>query len=328
MLTRRDVVRRVAATAALPMLPSIAAAEDFPSRPLSLIVPYAAGGSADVLPRIVSERMHVALGQPIVVENVTGAAGSLGAGRLARAPSDGYTLGLGTWSTHVANAAVYPLTYDVVTGFTPIGLLANSPLVIATRKDLPANNVRELVSWIGRNGEALQATNGPGSVMHLGGLLFEKQTGAKLRFVAYRGSAPAVQDLIAGRVDLYIGFPADVLVHARAGNLKVLAVAAGTHLAAAPEVPTAEEAGLSDYAVSGWFALWGPKRIAPERVAKLNAAVVEALADEHVRRRVEHDLVMMLPSEADRSTDALGAFQKAEIQKWWPLIKAANVRAE
>jgi tripartite-type tricarboxylate transporter receptor subunit TctC len=328
MLTRRDVVRKVAAAAALPMLPSDAPADDFPSRPLSLIVPYAAGGSADVLPRIVSERMRVALGQPIIVENVTGAAGSLGAGRLARAASDGYALGLGTWSTHVANAAVYPLTYDVVTDFTPVGLLANSPLVIATRNDLPANNVSELVAWIRRKGEALQATNGPGSVMHLGGLLFENQTAAKLRFVAYRGSAPAVQDLLAGRVDVYIGFPADLLGHARAGNLKTLAVAAATRLAAAPELPTAAEAGLPDFLVSGWFALWAPKDVAGERVARLNAALAEALADERVRRRVENDLVMMIPSEAERAPDALGAFQKAEIRKWWPLIKAANIRAE
>jgi tripartite-type tricarboxylate transporter receptor subunit TctC len=319
----------MAAIAAIPTLGSTAVpAEDFPSRPLSLIVPYAAGGSADVLPRIVAERMRVALGQPIVIENVTGAAGNLGTGRVARAAPDGYTLGLGTWSTHVANAAVYPLPHDVVNDFSPIGLFASSPLVIASRKDLPASDLRELIAWMRAKGDALQATTGSGSVMHLGGLLLERQTNAKLKFVPYRGSAPAVQDLLAGHVDLYIGFPADVLPPARAGNLKVYAVAGNARLAVAPELPTAAEAGLPDFTVSGWFALWGPKGVASDRIAKLNSALAEALADGGVSSRLENDLFMLLPANTERSPGALGAFQRAEIQKWWPLMKAVNLKAE
>ncbi|AMN42032.1 Bug family tripartite tricarboxylate transporter substrate binding protein [Rhodoplanes sp. Z2-YC6860] len=329
MLTRRRVVEGMAAIAVIPALgPISAATDDFPSRPLSLVVPYAAGGSADILPRIVAERMRVTLGQPIVFENVTGAAGNLGTGRIARAPSDGYTFGLGTWSTHVANAAVYSLTHNVESDFSAIGLLARGPLVIASRNDLPPNDLRELVAWMRAKGDALQATNGSGSVMHLAGLLLERQTGAKLKFVPYRGSAPAVQDLLAGHVDLYVGFPADVLPSARAGHLKVYAVAASARLAVAPEIPTTAEAGLPDFTVSGWFAFWGPKGIADNRIAKLNSALTDALDHDDVRSRLENDLLMLLPAETERSPEALAAFQRAEIQRWWPLMKAANLKTE
>src|SRR4051812_44994624 len=207
-------MRLAASAAALPLLSGTVAGQDYPARPITLIVPYAAGGSADTLPRVIAERMRTTLGKPIIVENVTGAAGSIGVGRIARAAPDGYTFGLGTWSTHVANAAVYPLQYDVRDDFEPIAQIAFSPLLIATGKNLPPNNLVELIAWLKANPDkASQATNGPGSVMHLAGVSLQNQTGTRFNFVPYRGSAPAMQDLLSGHIDLYIGLPADLLPH-------------------------------------------------------------------------------------------------------------------
>ena len=305
-----------------------AAAQPYPARPVTLIVPYAAGGSADTLPRIVAERMRETLGKPIVIENVTGAAGSIGVGRVARAAPDGYTFGLGTWSTHVANGAVYALPYDVLNDFAPISLIASSPLLIASKKTVPANNLRELISWLKANPDKVsQGTNGPGSVMHLGGVFLQRQTGTRFSFVPYRGSAPAMQDLLAGQIDIYIGLPADIVPQARAGGIKVYAVAAAKRLTAAPEVPTVDEAGLRELYVSAWFGFWAPKGTPADVIGKLGGAVNAALADPGVRTRLTEELHLEIPDQA-RTPAALGAFQKAEIQKWWPIIKAANIKAE
>jgi tripartite-type tricarboxylate transporter receptor subunit TctC len=307
----------------------VATAQDYPSRPITLVVPYAAGGSADVLPRLIAERMRTTLGKPVIVENVTGAAGGIGTGRIARAAPDGYTFGLGTWSTHVANAAVYALPYDVKNDFEPIAQIAFSPLLIATRKALPPNNLKELISWLHASaGKASQGTNGPGSVMHLAGALLQRETGTRFDFVPYRGAAPAMQDLVSGQIDLYIGLPADILPMMRAGSVKVHAVASQKRLASASDVPTVDDAGLAKFYVSAWFGLWAPKGTPNHAIAKLNASVIEALNNPTVRTRLQQDLSLEIPAASQQAPESLRAFQAAEIEKWWPIIKAANIKAE
>lgn len=328
---RREFLRLATAAAAvtLPAFSGRAAGQDYPARPLTLIVPYAAGGSADILPRAIAERMRANLGQSIVIDNATGAAGSIGTGRLARAAPDGYTFGLGTWSTHVANAVVYPLPYDVRTDFEPIAEIAFGPLLIATARNVPASTLAELIAWLKANPDkAVQGTNGPGSVMHLAGVLLQERTGTRFGFVPYRGSAPAVQDLLSGQIDLYIGLPADLLAHARAGKIKVHAVAAPARLTTAPDIPTTDEAGLPGLHVAAWFGLWAPKGTPKEIVARLAAATREALADPIVRRRVQQELSLEIPL-LDRQTPAgLAAMQAAEIERWWPILRAAAIKAE
>ena len=322
-------MRLAAAATVLTAGSGAVAAQDYPARPITLIVPYAAGGSADTLPRVVAERMRASLRSSVVIDNVTGAAGSIGTGRLARAAPDGYTFGLGTWSTHVANGAVYPLQYDVRSDFEPIAEIAFSPLLVATTKNLPPNTLAELIAWLKANPDkASQGTNGPGSVMHLAGVLFQEQTGTHFNFVPYRGSAPALQDLLSGQTDLYIGLPADLLPHARAGTVKVHAVAARERIMTAPEIPTTDEAGLPGFHVAAWFGLWAPRNTPKEAVARLNAATREALADLAVRRRLQQELSLEIPPTDQQTPAALAAFQAAEIEKWWPVIRAAKIKAE
>ena len=318
-----------AAATVLTSGPSAVAGQDYPARPITLIVPYAAGGSADTLPRVVAERMRTGLRSSVVIDNVTGAAGSIGTGRLARAAPDGYTFGLGTWSTHVANGAVYPLQYDVRSDFEPIAEIAFSPLLVATTKNLPPNTLAELIAWLKANPDkASQGTNGLGSVMHLAGVLLQEQTGTRFNFVPYRGSAPALQDLLSGQIDLYIGLPADLLPHSRAGTVKVHAVAARERITTAPDIPTTDEAGLPGFYVAAWFGLWAPRKTPKEAVERLNAATRDALADPVVRRRLQQELSLEIPPTDQQTPTALAAFQAAEIEKWWPVIKAAKIKAE
>jgi tripartite-type tricarboxylate transporter receptor subunit TctC len=329
MLSRRDFLY-FAASAATPLAFSRSThAQDYPSRPVTLVVPYPAGGSADAFTRIIAERMHATLGKPIVVENVTGAAGSIGTGRVARAAPDGYTFGLGNWSTHVANGAIYPLQYDVRSDFEPIAQIVFSPLMIATSKKSPPNNLTELLAWLKANSDKVsQGTNGAGSIMHLAGVLLEKETGARFNFVPYRGSAPAVQDLLSGQIDLYIGLPADLMPHARAGNIKVHAIAARDRIATALDIPTADEAGLPRFQVSAWFGFWAPKGTSGNIVAKLNAAIREALADPALRKRLQQELYLEIPRPEMQTSTALRNFQATQIEKWWPVIRAAKIKPE
>jgi tripartite-type tricarboxylate transporter receptor subunit TctC len=336
-IRRRRFLHLSAGIAALPALSRFAsaqgpihdAAEDYPARAITLVVPYAAGGSADTFPRIIAEHMRTTLGRPVIVENVTGAAGSIGTGRVARAAPDGYTFGLGNWSTHVANGAVYALNYDVLNDFEPISLIVFSPLLIATKKALPPSSLKELIAWLRMNPDkASQATNGPGSIMHLAGVLFQRETGTRFGFVPYRGAGPAMNDLVGGQVDLYIGLAADILPHARSGAITVHAVAAKDRLIEAPDIPTVGEAGVSGLNVSAWFGFWAPKGTSRERIGRLNAAVVAALADHTVRQRLQRDLSLNISSPTMQTPDHLRAFQAAEIQKWWPIIKAANIKGE
>jgi tripartite-type tricarboxylate transporter receptor subunit TctC len=302
-------------------------AEDFPSRAIDLIVPAAAGGPTDALARILAERMRASIGQPIVVENVPGAAGSTGVGHVARATPDGYTIVIGLSSTHVVNAAIYTLPYDVVNDFAPIALIANSPHLIVSKNTVPANDLRELIAWLKANpGKALAGTAGIGSPPHIAAIFFQNLTGTTFQFVPYRGAAPAIQDLLAGQIDLF--FPqAFALQFVLAGKIKAYAVMAPTRLRAAPDIPTADEAGAPGLYVSTWYGLWAPNGTPKDVITKLNAAVVEALADPTVRKRLA-DQQLDIFSREMQTPEALGRFQKAEIKKWGPIIKALKIKTE
>jgi tripartite-type tricarboxylate transporter receptor subunit TctC len=307
---------------------TIAAEQVYPSRPITMIVPFAAGGPTDTIARTLAEPMRVSLGQPVILENVTGAAGSIGAGRVARAAGDGYTLVIGVWGTHVLNGAIYPLSYDLLKDFEPISLVASNPMVIVARKAVPANNLMELIAWLKANPDKASAgTTGTGGASHVAAILFQKETSTRFQFVPYRGLAPAMQDLVAGQIDMMIDNPATSLPQVRAGTIKAYATTAKARLAAAPDIPTADEAGLSGFTVSQWTALWAPKGTPKDIIAKLNEAVVESLADKNVLARLA-DLGQSIPPRDQQTPESLGAYQKAEIEKWWPIIKAANIKAE
>jgi len=304
------------------------AAQAYPTHPITMVVPFSAGGPTDTIARIMAERMGKALGQTVVVENVTGAAGSIGVGRVARAAPDGYTLSIGHWSTHVVNGAVYELSYELLKDFEPVAMIATNPQLIVTRTTVPATNLNELITWVKVNQEKVSVgTAGVGSASHVGGIYFQNIIDAKLLFVPYRGTAPAMQDLIAGRTDLMLDQAANSLPWVRSGKIRAYAVTAKARMAAAPDIPTVDEAGLPGLYIAVWHALWVPKGTPKDIVARLNAAVVEALADPSVRQRLA-DLGQEIPPREQQTPDALGAYHQAEIAKWWPLIKAAGIKAE
>lgn len=309
-------------------LAGAAFADPYPVRPISLVVPYAAGGPADTIARIVAERMRGALGQSIVIENVTGAGGSIGAGRVARAAPDGYTIVIGNWSTHVANGVLYSLSYDLMDDFAPISLLASEPDLIVTRKAMPASGLKELIAWLKTHGEtATGGTSGVGGPSHVAAVLFQKETGTQFQLVPYRGAGPALQDLLAERLDIMVTGPSIVLPYLQANKLKAYAVTTKRRIAAAPDVPTTDEAGLAGFHVDVWQALWAPKDTPTDVVARLSAAAHEALADAGVRQRLAA-LALEIPSDQQQGPDALRTYQKAEIARWWPVIKAANIKGE
>ena len=322
-----STLRMLAILWAVSAVGPVANAQGYPSRPITIGMPFAAGGSGDTIARIVAERLRVTLGRPVIVENITGAGGSIGTGRVARATPDGYTLILGNWATHVVNGAVLALQYDVLNDFEPVSLVASQPMLIVAKKAVPATNLKELIAWLKANpGKASQGTAGAGSATHIAGVFFQNETGTRLPLVTYRGSAPAMQDLVAGQIDLIIDLPGNSLSQARAGTVKALAVTAKSRLAAAHEIPSVDEAALPGFYISVWYALWAPKGTPKDVIAKLNAAVTDALADPTVRHRLA-DLGNEIPPLDRQSPEALGAFHKAEIEKWWPIIKAANIKA-
>jgi tripartite-type tricarboxylate transporter receptor subunit TctC len=293
-----------------------------------MIVPFAAGGPVDTIARIVGVPMGKALGQSIVVENVVGAAGTLGVGRVARAAPDGYTLSIGHWSTHVINGAVYPLQYDLLRDLEPLALIASNPLMIVAHPSVPARDLKELIVWLKANpGKASAGTAGAGSASHMGGIYFQGATGTRFEFVPYKGTGPAMQDLLGGRIELMFDQASNSIPQVRGGKIRALAVTARTRIAAAPDVPTVDEAGLPGLHVSVWYGIWAPRGTPREVSARLNAAIVAALADPTVRQRLS-DLGQEIPQREQQTPEALGAFHKAEIEKWWPMVKAAGIKPE
>jgi tripartite-type tricarboxylate transporter receptor subunit TctC len=304
------------------------AAQPYPTRPITIVVPFPPGGAFDTTGRILADRMRASLGQPVIIENVGGAAGNIGVARVARAAPDGYTLSYGIWSTHVVNPAIYALNFDPVKDFEPIALLATSPQVIVSSNAVPAKDLRGLVAWLKAEGNhAKLSTVGPGSPPHMAGIFLQQLTDTRVQFVPYRGGAPAMQDLLAGQVDLTILQPAVVLPHVRAGQVRAYAVTADTRLTTAPEIPSVDEAGVPGLYVSTWSSLWAPKGTPKDVVMRLNAAVTEALGDPAVRRRLT-EIGQEVPPREQQSPEALAALQAAEIARWWPIIKAANIKAE
>lgn len=304
------------------------AAQDYPTRPITMVVPQGAGSPLDTIGRILSERMRVSLGQPVIIENVAGAAGSIGVGRVARAAPDGYTIVIGIWSTHVANAAIQPLKYDVLNDFEPIALHGTNPQVIVARKSLMQSDLKGLITWLQANPDkATAGTAGVGSPQHVFGAFFQSVTATRFRFVAYRSAAQAMQDLLAERIDFMIDAQANALPQVRDGRITAFAVTGKMRSAAAPEIPTVDEAGLAGFHFSVWNATWVPKGTPKSIVRQLNAAIVEALADTKVRTQLMSLGQEIFPPD-QQTPEALHAFQKAEIEKWWPIIKAAGIKAE
>jgi tripartite-type tricarboxylate transporter receptor subunit TctC len=324
-LSRRRFLRFAVGGVALPATARIANAQVYPSRPITLVAPFAAGGPVDTLARFMAERLRSALGQPIIIENVSGAGGSLGVGRVARATPDGYTLVQGLWSTHVVNAFVYTLPYDVLDDFEPVALLTNNSTVMVARKTMPASDLKEFVAWLKANPDQVSVgTAGAGSPQHIFGVFLQNATGARFQFVHYRGSAPAMQDLVAGRIDLMINDQVTSLPQVRAGNIKAYAVMGKSRLTNAPDIPTADEAGLPGFHLSVWNALWAPKGTPKGIIARLNAAVADALADPAARAHLA-DLGQQVVAPDEQTPQWLRAFHKAELAKWGPIIKAANI---
>jgi tripartite-type tricarboxylate transporter receptor subunit TctC len=305
-----------------------AQAEPYPARPITLVVPFPAGGPTDAIGRIVADGLGAAFGKSVIVENVPGATGSIGSGRVARAQADGYTLILGTVATHVFNGAAYELKYNVVSDFEPISLVAFDPQIIAVRKSLPVSDLRQLIGWLKANPDkATAGTAGVGSTSHVSAINFQKITGTQFGFVPYRGLGPAMQDLLAGQIDMLLDLAANSVPQVRAGNVKALAVTARSRLPSAPDVPTVDEAGLPGFYFLNWHGLWVPHGTPAEVVEKLNAATRKALANPVTVKRLG-DIGQQIPSPDQQTGAALGSYQKDEIAKWWPVIKAANIKGE
>jgi tripartite-type tricarboxylate transporter receptor subunit TctC len=321
-------MRKIIAALACVMAATIgsAAAQTWPSRPITVIVPFPAGGPTDAIVRVLGERMRLSLGQPLVVEYVTGAAGTIGLTRAARAAPDGHTVIFGHWGTHVMAGAVYPLQIDLAKDFAPVSLLPSNPYLLVSKTAIPATNLQELIAWLKANEDkASQGTPGVNTGPHLFGQLLQQRTGTRFALVPYRGSGPALQDLMAGQIDLMFEQAQTSLQHVRGGRLKAYAVTAPARLASAPEIPTVDEAGVPGLHMSLWYGLWASGGTPRDVVDKLNAAVVEALADPAVRQRLT-ELELQVPPRDRQTPEALAAYQKAEIDKWWPIIKATAAK--
>jgi tripartite-type tricarboxylate transporter receptor subunit TctC len=316
--------------AALGVLAGIAAAsaQSFPSRPVTAVVPATAGGPTDTIGRIVMARAQQLLGQTIVVENVGGASGTIGTGRVVRAEPDGYTIGIGGVNHYVVNASVYPLAYDTLKDFEPVSMLSNGPMLIMSRNSIPAKNLQELIGWLKANPDNVTfGTGGLASPPHISGLSLQAVTGNKFQFVPFRGSAPALQQVLGGQLDIIIDQASAALSIAKGGGVRAYAVTAKQRLASAPDIPTVDEAGLPGFHVSIWQAVWAPKGTPKEVIAKLNAAIAGALADPAVQKRLA-DIGQELPTREQMTPEGFGAFHKAEMDKWTPIIKAANIKPE
>ena len=305
-----------------------ALAQSYPTRPITVVVPFSAGGPSDAMMRILGERMKVSLGQPILVENVTGAGGSIGVARVVHSPADGYTIGFGHLGTHVANGAIYKLNYDLVTDLEPIVLLPSNPMVIVSKNSVPAKSLKELIAWLkSRPQPATAGTAGAGSGSHIAGVAFESAAGVKLQFVPYRGTAPALNDLVAGQIDIIVDQTSNSINQIRAGTIRGYAVTDSKRVEQAADIPTVDEAGLPKFHMTLWSGLWAPKGTPKEIIAKVNAAALDAMKDPQTRKNLEN-LGLQMPPADKLTPEALGEWQKAEIAKWWPIIKAAHVAVD
>ena len=325
-MKRRTFIKAALGSASL--WPLLAQADTYPSRTITLVVPFAAGGPTDVIARLIGERMGASLGQTVLIENVTGASGTIAGMRVARATPDGYTIGIGHWGTHVLNGAIYDLQYDLLKDFEPVALIANGPQLIIGKPSLPATDLKQLIAWLKENpGKASAGTAGPGSGAHVAGVFFQNLTGTSFVFVPYRGAGPALNDLMAGQIDVMFDQASNSLAQVRGGTVKAYAVTAQTRLASAPDIPTVDEAGLPGLYIAYWHGIWAPKNTPGDIVAKLNAAIVAALADPKLRARFL-ELGQEIPPPERQGSAALRSHQEAEIEKWWPIVKAAHIRAE
>jgi tripartite-type tricarboxylate transporter receptor subunit TctC len=323
------MLRRSALALLATALAGPASAQAYPTKPITLIVPFAAGGPTDLMARIMGERMSKELGQQIIIDNITGAAGTIAMGKLAHATPDGYTIGIGHLGTNVVNGLIYKnLNYDLLDDLVPIALLPSNPLLVVTSNQVPAKDLKELVAYLKANADKISGgTAGMGSGSHIGALAFFAVTGTNYQLVPYRGTGPAVQDLIANQIQIMIDQSSNSLPHVRAGKLKVYAVAAKERTAAAPDIPTTAEAGFPGIEVAIWHGLWAPKGTPTEIIAKLNAAAVAALKDPEMRRKLE-DLGQDIPTPEQMQPAAFDAYQRAEFAKWKPIIEKANVKVE
>jgi tripartite-type tricarboxylate transporter receptor subunit TctC len=330
-MSRRALLRDTVAFAAVfEILASpCAAAETWPTRPMTMVIPYAAGGTVDPIGRVLAAGLSQALGQQVIVENVGGAGGTLGMTRAAQARPDGYTIAVGNMGTQSAAPALYPhLKYDPEKSFAQVGIVNFTPQAIVAKKATAAANLKEFISYLKANHANLSYGHaGVGSIAHVSGLLFNSRLGLKPNLIPYRGTGPALQDLVAGQIDMIVDQASNSLAQVQAGKIKAYAITDTKRLAVAPDIPTADEAGLPNFHVSLWSALWAPKGTPKEVIAKLNAAVMDALADPVVRQRLA-DVGLEIPPRERQTPQALGAHQKAEIEKWWPIIKAANIKPE
>jgi len=306
----------------------LAAAQDYPARPITMIVPFPAGGATDTLARLLGERLRAKLGQPAIIENVGGAAGSIGVGRAVRAPADGYTLSIGTSTTHMLTGGLYKLPFDLLSDLDPIILIGSEPLLIVGKKSFPADDLKGLIAWLKANPDkASVGIAGVGATGHLTGISFQKMTGTKFEFVPYRGNGPAMQDLLAGQIDLMIEPSSNFKALVAAGSVKPFAVTGKARLSSSPNIPTADEAGLPGFFASLWYGLWVPKGTQKDITAKLNATMTQILFDPQVRQRFDELGIQISPLD-QQSPEALRAYQKAEAERWWPIIKASGIKAE
>jgi tripartite-type tricarboxylate transporter receptor subunit TctC len=324
-LPRRAFLHLVTGAAALPAASHVAKADTYPSRQITLVVPFPPGGSTDVAARIVAEKMRPVLGQPIIIENVGGAGGSIAVGRVARAAPNGYTIDIGQWDTHVGSI-IYNLNYDLQNDFEPIGLISVNPQLLVARKTLPADDLPALVAWMRSHPGEAKFVNQLAAAL-VSGILLQQLTDTKVTFIPYRGSGPAMTDLVSGQVDLLMVQAAAALPQVRGGTIKAIANLSPQRSPSMPDIPTSDEGGVPGWYMSGWFGFFAPKATPKDVIAKLNGAMMQALADPAVKARFT-ELGLDVAAREHQTPDGLAAFHKAEIEKWWPIIKAANIKGE